>query len=49
MCIISEAVWLGIRAAEMTNFPSDIIQEAKTIAAKINQKLWVCILDVYDS
>ncbi len=40
--IINEAVWLGIRAAEMTNFPSKIIQEAKTVAAKINQKLWVC-------
>uniref|UniRef100_A0A672N9M0 MutS homolog 4 n=1 Tax=Sinocyclocheilus grahami TaxID=75366 RepID=A0A672N9M0_SINGR len=30
----------GIRAAEITNFPSDIIEEAKTVAAKINQKLW---------
>uniref|UniRef100_A0A8C1FWP5 MutS homolog 4 n=1 Tax=Cyprinus carpio TaxID=7962 RepID=A0A8C1FWP5_CYPCA len=30
----------GIRAAEMTNFPSDITEEAKTVAAKINQKLW---------
>ncbi|XP_073783842.1 mutS protein homolog 4 isoform X2 [Danio rerio] len=30
----------GIRAAEMTNLPLDIIQEAKTVADKINQKLW---------
>lgn len=49
MCLTSEAVWLGIRAAEMTNFPSDITEEAKTVAAKINQKLWVCFfLDVND-
>uniref|UniRef100_A0A673FUA1 Uncharacterized protein n=1 Tax=Sinocyclocheilus rhinocerous TaxID=307959 RepID=A0A673FUA1_9TELE len=26
-------------AAEMTNLPSDITQEAKTVAAKISQKL----------
>ncbi|XP_048047631.1 mutS protein homolog 4 isoform X1 [Megalobrama amblycephala] len=30
----------GIRAAEMTNLPEEVIEEAKTIAAKISQKLW---------
>ncbi|XP_077094512.1 mutS protein homolog 4 isoform X1 [Siphateles boraxobius] len=30
----------GIRAAEMTNLPPEVIQEAKTVAAKISQKLW---------
>ncbi|XP_073725656.1 mutS protein homolog 4-like isoform X1 [Misgurnus anguillicaudatus] len=30
----------GIRAAEMTALPLDIIQEAKTVAEKINQRLW---------
>ncbi|RXN11341.1 mutS -like protein [Labeo rohita] len=30
----------GIRAAEITSLPSDIIQEAKTVAATVGQKLW---------
>ncbi|XP_041927932.1 mutS protein homolog 4 isoform X2 [Alosa sapidissima] len=30
----------GIRAAEMTALPRTIIQQAKAIAAKVNQKLW---------
>uniref|UniRef100_A0A8B9LTZ0 MutS homolog 4 n=1 Tax=Astyanax mexicanus TaxID=7994 RepID=A0A8B9LTZ0_ASTMX len=30
----------GIRAAEMTSMPPSIIQEAKSIAAKVSQKLW---------
>ncbi|KAK7141971.1 hypothetical protein R3I94_011613 [Phoxinus phoxinus] len=30
----------GIRAAEMTNLPPEVIEEAKTIAATISQKLW---------
>ncbi|TKS86444.1 MutS protein -like protein 4 [Collichthys lucidus] len=29
----------GLRAAEMTTLPSDIIQEAKTIASKVSQQL----------
>lgn len=32
---------LGLRAAEMTALPSDIIQEAKTIASKVSQQLLV--------
>ncbi|KAA0711441.1 MutS protein -like protein 4 [Triplophysa tibetana] len=30
----------GIRAAEMTAIPTDIIQEAKTVGDKISQRLW---------
>ncbi|XP_062863717.1 mutS protein homolog 4 [Trichomycterus rosablanca] len=30
----------GIKAAEITSFPPSIIQEAKSIAAKVSQKLW---------
>lgn len=36
---------LGLRAAEMTALPSNIIQEAKMIASKVNQQLLVfCLL-----
>lgn len=32
---------VGLRAAEMTALPSNIIQEAKTIASKVSQQLLV--------
>ncbi|CAG10584.1 unnamed protein product, partial [Tetraodon nigroviridis] len=35
----SEDRHYGLRAAEMTSLPSDIIQEAKTIASKVSQQL----------
>jgi len=41
---VNTSVCLGIRAAEMTNLPPEVIQEAKAISAKISQK-WLC----YDS
>ncbi|XP_017330955.1 mutS protein homolog 4 isoform X3 [Ictalurus punctatus] len=36
----SEESNYGIRAAENTSFPLSIIQEAKSISAKVSQKLW---------
>ncbi|XP_017567259.1 mutS protein homolog 4 isoform X3 [Pygocentrus nattereri] len=36
----SEERSYGIRAAEITSMPPAIIQEAKSIAAKLSQKLW---------
>ncbi|TRY66504.1 hypothetical protein DNTS_005388 [Danionella cerebrum] len=36
----SEERLYGIKAAEMTNLPREIIEEAKTVALKISQRLW---------
>lgn len=37
---------LGLRAAEMTALPSDIIQEANTIASRVSQQFLVCTINV---
>lgn len=36
----------GLRAAEMTSLPSDLIKEAKTVVSKVSQQLLVCQINV---
>lgn len=48
MKVVTELVFalLGLRAAEMTALPSNIIQEAKTIASKVSQQLLVWFIKI---
>lgn len=48
MKMVTELVFalLGLRAAEMTALPSNIIREAKTIASKVNQQLLVWFIKI---